>query len=151
VTLSPTALDARLVNYRIRQWRNEGLSLVSQRGFMDNFIFGAAQGISYCDTERLLQTTELERPTAQIFLIADPSIAFERIARASERDKYETPEFLARQHAETIGFLDAITGNDRELAAFAGIPTTLIDTTSLTPDETLTAARQFVREAIPAQ
>ena len=82
------ALDARLANYEIRAWREDsGAVLVSQRGFMDNFIFGAAQGVSYAETDALLKTGELERPSAQIFLIAEPSVAFARIKDDPDADK----------------------------------------------------------------
>src|SRR5580692_406000 len=35
------AADARLTNSLIRGWRRRFLLLVSQRGWMDNFVFGA--------------------------------------------------------------------------------------------------------------
>jgi hypothetical protein len=49
------SLDARLANYQIRDWRREGRTLISQRGWMDNFIFGAVQGLSYRQTDEMLQ------------------------------------------------------------------------------------------------
>ena len=39
------ATDARLTNSLIREWRQTHPLLLSQRGWMDNFIFGAVQGV----------------------------------------------------------------------------------------------------------
>jgi hypothetical protein len=58
------AADARLTHYRIRDWRREHKLLVSQRAWMDNFVFAAVQGCSYAETDALLCTADLERPSA---------------------------------------------------------------------------------------
>jgi thymidylate kinase len=144
------ALDARLANYQIRQWRREGTALVSQRGWMDNFIFGAAQKVSYAECDELLRTRELERPSAHIYLIADPVIAFRRVARDPRPDKYETSDFLVRQHRETIDFFEEAQRSNSALSAFSGIPATLIDTTAKTPDEIYAAACEFLADTAAA-
>jgi thymidylate kinase len=74
------ATDARLTNCLIQDWRHTHPILLSQRGWMDNFIFGAVQGVTYEETDQLLRTSELERPSAIIYLTADPQVAFCRIA-----------------------------------------------------------------------
>lgn len=138
------ALDARLANYQISSWRKAGEILVSQRGWMDNFIFGSVQGVSHRMTEELLKTVELEKPTAQIFLIADPRIAFARIEHDPKRDKYETPDFLIRQHEETLRFLARLPEGPRELTAFFKIPTMMIDTSLKTTESVFGEVRDFV-------
>ncbi len=138
------ALDARLANYFIRTSRSNNISLVSQRGWMDNFIFGAVQGISYEQTEAMLRTAELERPTAHICLIADPAIAFARLQACAYRDKYETEEFIARQHLETTRFFDCVLAEDSALQSLRGIPTILIDTTNRTHHQTCFEAMAFL-------
>jgi thymidylate kinase len=142
------ALDARLANYQIRQWRREGRVLVSQRGWMDNFIFGAVQGVSYAETDAMLRTSELERPSALVYLVADPTIAYARVASDPRADKYETPDFLVRQYAETIGFYKERQGGQPALEALAGITATLIDTTTMSPDEVFIAACAFLKETV---
>jgi thymidylate kinase len=142
------SLDARLANYQIRQWRREGSVLVSQRGWMDNFIFGAVQGVSYAETDALLRTSELERPSAHVYLVADPTIAYARVAWDPRADKYETPDFLVRQYAETIDFYNECQGRQPALEALAGIPAMLIDTTTMSPDEIFAAACAFLTETV---
>jgi thymidylate kinase len=136
------SLDARLANYQIRDWRREGRTLVSQRGWMDNFIFGAVQGLSYRKSDEMLQSLELERPSAQIFLVGDPAIAFERIR--NDPDKYETADFLVIQYAETLRFFDELLRNHPDLKSFADIPTILIDTSIKTPEQVYDVALDFL-------
>lgn len=138
------ALDARLANYQIRDWRREGRTLISQRGWMDNFIFGAVQGLSYRKTDEMLQSLELERPSAQIFLVSDPAIAFERIRNDPDRDKYETAYFLVIQYTETLRFFDELLSNHPDLKSFGGIPTILIDTSIKTPEQVYDVALDFL-------
>jgi thymidylate kinase len=144
------ALDGRLANYQIRQWRAAGTSLVSQRGWTDNFVFGAVQGVSYEETEQLLRSYELERASAYIHLIAEPHAAFERIKDDPEHDKYETADFLVPQFAETRRLFGEITGKNPLLREFHDIPATLIDTTAKTNAQVYAEARRFLVQAVPA-
>ncbi len=138
------AADARLTNYLIREWRARHLFLVSQRGWMDNYVFGAIQGLSYEATDALLRTAELERPSAIIHLVADPDVAFERIRRDPDGDKYETRAFMRVQHRETLRFWDAVRTGLPILAPFAGIPACLLDTTALDAAAVVRAATGFL-------
>src|SRR5437868_3925011 len=92
------AADARLTNYLIRDWRREHPRLVSQRGWMDSFVFGAVQGQGYAEIDQLLHVAELERLSAIITLIAHPDVAFDRLRTDPDKDKYETQEFIRTQH-----------------------------------------------------
>ncbi len=141
------AADARLVNYRIREWRRTHRLLVSQRGWMDNYVFGAVQGVSYEETAALLGTNELERPSAIVHLVADPRVAFLRIRTDPHGDKFETAAFMRRQHRETLRLFEGVRRGLASLAAFAGIPAVLIDTTDMTPDAVERGARAFLRHA----
>ena len=145
------ALDARLANYEIAAWRKAGGLLVSQRGWVDNFIFGAVQGVSYSVTDGMLKTADLEKPTAQIFLIAEPKIAFARIENDPKRDKFETLDFILRQHRETLRFLALLSERPSEVAAFADIPTIMIDTSSKPTEAVFGEARQFVLAKLAAR
>jgi len=143
------ALDGRLANYQIREWRQAGLSLVSQRGWTDNFVFGAVQGVSYEETEELLRSYELERASAYIHLVADPHAAFERIKDDADHDKYETAEFLIPQYNETLRLFDEVTKRNPILSEFHNIPAVLIDTTNKTNEDVYDEARQFLAWALP--
>jgi thymidylate kinase len=138
------ALDARLANYAIQKFRRSGMKLVSQRGWMDNFIFGAVQGVTYEQTEAMLRPGELERPSAHIFLIAEPAKALSRIEGSKRRDKYETAQFIAAQYEETKRFFAAARRGDRALQSFASIPSILIDTSDMTQHELHDRAMTFL-------
>ena len=144
------ALDGRLANYQIRQWRHEGLALVSQRGWTDNFAFGAVQGISYEETEELLRSYELERASAYIHMIAEPHAAFARIKADPDADKFETPDFLIPQYKETLRLFSEIERKNPIFREFHDIPATLIDTTKMTNAEVYEAAWDFLTAAVPA-
>ncbi len=138
--------DARLTNYRIREWRRRHALLVSQRAWMDNFVFGAVQGWSYAETDHLLRTAELERPSAAIFLIAEPEIAFKRICTDPDADKFETLEFMRNQHRETLRLYQSLEESHPELAAFSDIPIQLIDTSRLSEEAVFLAAESFLQQ-----
>ena len=144
------ALDARLANYLIRQWRADGVKLVSQRGWTDNFVFGAVQGMSYEETQELLRSRELERACAYIHMVAEPHAAFARIQADPDRDKFETSDFLVSQYNETLRLFAEIEAANPVLGEFHGIPRTLIDTTRLTNEEVYAAAWDFLVGAVPA-
>ncbi|WP_197519402.1 AAA family ATPase [Mycobacterium sp. E2327] len=138
------ATDARLTNTLIRSWRRTHRLLLSQRGWMDNFIFGAVQGVSYDEADALLRTSELERPSAIVYLTAEPRVAFDRISADANRDKYETLDFITEQHRQTLRFYESVGTGLPALAAFAGIPAIVIDTTAKTSEVVLAEARDFV-------
>ena len=138
------ATDARLTNSLIREWRQTHPLLLSQRGWMDNFIFGAVQGVSYQEADALLRPAELERPSAIIYLTAEPQIAFSRIAADRHGDKYETLDFIAEQHRQTAQFYESVNSGLEILAPFAGIPAIFIDTTTMTSQAVLAEAREFL-------
>lgn len=142
------AADARLTNSCIRRWRERHRLLVSQRGWMDNYIFGAVQGVSYRETDALLRTRELERPSAIVYLIAAPDLAFERIRHDPNGDKYETLDFLRLQYRETLRFYHVVEDGGRELAPFADIPTLLIDTSLRTTQSVLEEAANWFNERL---
>ena len=141
------ALDARLSNYQIRAWRQHYRALVSQRGWTDNFVFGAVQGVSYEETDRLLRTADLERPTALIHMVADPDVAFERIRHDPDLgDKYETRLVTP---TPVRGDRPALRG-DPETDPGPGRPSrerrwaVAIDTTMLSPAEVARASTDFL-------
>lgn len=147
------AVDARLTNGLIRGWRQTHRLLVSQRGWMDNFIFGAVQGLSYRESDDLLRPAELERPSVIVYLIAEPEVAAGRIAGDPEGDKFETLGFIREQHRETVRFYESahlgVPVGLPVLEPFVGIPALLIDTTTMTTTSVLELAREFVHRVLP--
>ncbi|HEV3168389.1 MAG TPA: hypothetical protein VGZ22_30570 [Isosphaeraceae bacterium] len=142
--------DARMTSALITQWRRDYSLLVSQRSWMDNYVFGAVQGVSYEQTGALLRTEELERPSAIISMVAEPEVAFGRIRFDPDGDKFETLEFMQVQYEQTVRFHDALREGLPILAPFAGIPETILDTTHLRKGEVLRQALTFLDTALPA-
>jgi thymidylate kinase len=142
------ATDARLTNTLIRGWRRTHPLLLSQRGWMDNFIFGAVQGLSYEEVDTLLRLAELERPSAIIYLTAQPQIAFSRIAADRHGDKYETLDFITEQHRQTLRFYESVNAGLEILAPFVGIPAIFIDTTTETNEAVLVKSREFLHHKL---
>jgi thymidylate kinase len=142
------ATDARLTNTLIRGWRRTHPLLISQRGWMDNFIFGAVQGLSYEEVDALLRLEELECPSAIIYLTAKPQIAFSRIAADRHGDKYETLDFITEQHRQTLRFYESVNAGLEILAPFVSVPAIFIDTTTETNKAVLTKSREFLRRKL---
>lgn len=139
------AADARLTNYLVREWRLTHRALVSQRGWMDSYVFGAVQGLDYEEVDAMLRLAELERPSAIVHLVAEPSVAYGRIRDDPTADKYETLAFLRRQHEETLRVYRAVSSGLGVFAPLAGIPSVLIDTTRKTTDAVLVETERFLR------
>jgi thymidylate kinase len=138
------AADARLTHYLIRDWRAQGIPLVSQRAWMDTYVFSSVQGVSYEETAEMLRPQELERPSAIIYLVAKAEVAYDRIKNDPHGDKYETLPFMRVQHKETVDFYEAVRAGRPLLAPFRDIPAILIDTTHLSTSQTFERGAQFV-------
>jgi thymidylate kinase len=138
------AADARLTNYLIRDWRAQGIPLVSQRAWMDSYVFSSVQGVSYEETAELLRPEDLERPSAIVYLVAKPEVAYERIRNDPHGDKYETLPFMRVQYKETVDFCEAVRARRPLLALFHDIPALLIDTTHLTTGQVFERAAEFI-------
>lgn len=138
------ATDARITNTLLQEWSREYQMIISQRGWMDNFIFGKVQGVSYEEMAKLLRIEELQKPTAIICLNADASVAYSRIKNAKNKDKYETSAFIEKQAKETETFFTSIKNRHPALTYFYDIPNIFIDTTFLTTQETYRRAKSFL-------
>jgi thymidylate kinase len=142
------ATDVRLTNHHLRRWREENSVVISQRGWMDNFIHGKVQGFSYQETLSSLRVEEMERATAIIYLNADPLTAYSRIKDDHDGDKYETLEYIKKQAKETENFFKAVKKQDPSLDCFQGIPSVFYDTTKMTKKETKEQAKLFLKSVL---
>lgn len=141
------ALDARLANYHITEWRKKYNLIISKRGWMDNFFHGKIQGLSYSETNSLLQTRDLQKPSGVIYMVADPAISYQRIKDNSYRDKFETLSYMKEQYKAIIAFHRDVQTRHRDLVYFFDIPNVLVDTTELRPDDVLKKARIFLKNS----
>lgn len=139
------ALDARLTNYHIAEWRGKYNVVISKRGWMDNFFHGRVQGYSYSKTNSLLYTQDLQKPSGVIYLVADPLISYQRIKDHPYKDKFETLSYMKEQRKAIIEFYRDVQTRQRDLDFFFDIPNLLVDTTKLLPDNVLNEARIFLK------
>jgi thymidylate kinase len=137
------ALDNRLANYRIKELQRDYDVIILQRGWMDSFIHGAVQGYEYADIESLTRVDQLISPTCSIYLNCAPDVAYERIEKDINKDKFETKQYMKDQFKETKKFYNALS-TEASLAKIFKEPKTYIDTTYIEPSDTFIQARQFV-------
>lgn len=141
------ALDARLANYHIAEWRKKYNLVISKRGWMDNFIHGKVQGYSYSKTNSLLHIQDLQKPSGVVYLIAHPRISYQRIKDHPYRDKFEILSYMKEQYKATIAFHRDVLARQKDLDLFFDIPNLLVDTTEICPDDVLKKARIFLKNS----
>lgn len=135
------ALDNRILDYYIRDWKKQYKYLISQRGFIDSFVHGEVRGYSYEETDTILRTHELTKCDVMIHLNADPEIAFKRIQDDPDADKFETIDYIIEQaEATEKAYKELVKGDNENLKAFKGIPNIYINTSYLTCEETFQKA-----------
>ncbi len=138
------ALDNRLAAYHMEALKPSTDVLITQRGWMDSYIHGAAQGLTYEELTVLMHTTDLPKADYSIYLNCNADVAFERVRHDEKADKFETLSFMRRQHMETERFYKAIDG-DAQLDAIFNGQRIYIDTTSMSPVEVEGQAVAFLR------
>ena len=132
------ALDNRIFGAKLRLILDEGKYdiILTQRGFLDSFVHGAVQGYSYDMIEELNHIADLPRCDIMIHLVAEASVAYQRICNDPDADKFEYPEYIKRQEKETRrAYVNATKGIEVSLAAFKSCKNIYVDTTSMTTDE----------------
>lgn len=134
-------LDNRIVNYHIKSWKEEYDLLISQRGFLDSFVFGSVQGFSYKEVAELNRLHELEKCDILIHLNADYKVAYDRIKNDPKGDKFETLEHMKVQHDETRkAYEELVEGVNPLFAPFASTKNVYIDTTDICCEKTFEIA-----------
>lgn len=143
------ATDARLTNNYLKKWRIKYNKIFSQRGWVDNFIHGKVQGLTYQETLKILQPQDLEKASAIIYLNADPNVAFARIKHDHNADKYETLQYMKKQATETQAFFESVKMGNTTLDCFQKTPSILIDTTKISTTKTKEKAKLFLKNILP--
>lgn len=138
------ALDNRLVGYELKKLEYECDYVVTQRGWMDSFIFGGVQGYDYRTIADLNKFEDLRTADYTIYLNCAPEVAFKRIVLDPKRDKYETLEYMKRQYEKTRDFYRDLSSDDL-LKRYFPESNIYIDTTNLTQAQTLEKALIFLR------
>lgn len=138
------ALDARLANYHIAEWRKKYNLVLSKRGWMDNFFHGAVQGFSYSQTNNFLRVEDLQKPSAIIYLVSKTEVAYQRIKNDPFRDKYEILSYMKKQREAINSFYRDVEMRKEELKFFFDIPSVMIDTTTTTIPQVFDQTKTFL-------
>lgn len=144
-------LDNRILGTRIREWLTSGEYdvILTQRCFFDSFVHGAVNGFHYAEIERLNRISDLPKVDVMIHLSADAEVAYRRIHDDPDADKFEYPEYIARQEMETRRAFRELERRNPELSSFFGAKNLFFDTTELTTDETFEVAKRRLASLMP--
>lgn len=142
------ALDNRIFAERYASWSANDFDVVlTQRCYLDSFVHGAVQGFSYADIARLNNIWNLPQCDVIIHLVAEAGTAYSRIKNDPDADKFEYPDYIRVQEAETRrGYREAVSGEDPAMASFKNAVHIYVDTTSLSTDETFEYVLKRMRE-----
>ena len=145
------ALDNRLFGVKMQDWRDSGEwdCILTQRGYLDSFVHGSVQGFSYDWINKLNRFEDLPQCDVMIHLVAEADIAYRRIKDDPDADKFETPNYMRVQEFETRKAYESVVAQSApELKSFAGTKNFLVDTTTLTTEETFEIVRRKLKEII---
>lgn len=132
------ALDNRIFGTKLKNILNMGEYdiVLTQRCFLDSFVHGAVQGYSYEWIEELNRVGDLPKCDILIHLVAEASVAYQRICDDPDADKFEYPEYINKQEYETRKAYSAVVkGNEPALSSFKDTKNIYVDTTQMTTDE----------------
>lgn len=132
------ALDNRIFGTKLDSIiKSEEYDIVlTQRGFLDSFVHGSVQGYSYEWIENLNRIADLPKCDIMIHLVAEASVAYQRICDDPDADKFEYPDYIAVQERETRrAYANVINGTDPALASFKDCKNIYVDTTQMSTEE----------------
>lgn len=142
------ALDNRLFAERYRkEWTKDMYDvLVTQRCYLDSYVFGSVQGYSYAEIGKINGIDDLPKCDVIIHLVADYKVAHRRISDDPDADKFEYPEFMQKQEIETRkAYAEVIKGDNPNLVSFKDTVHVFVDTTSLTTEQTFNRVLELLR------
>lgn len=137
------ALDNRIFGTKLKNILKEDNYdiILTQRCFLDSFVHGAVQGYSYEWIEELNRVADLPKTDILIHLVAEASVAYQRICDDPDADKFEYPEYIEKQERETRkAYANILKGTEPALASFKGCKNLYIDTTQMSIDEVFDTA-----------
>ena len=132
------ALDNRIFGTKLRTIiDNEEYDIIlTQRCFLDSFVHGAVQGYSYEWIDELNRVSDLPKTDIMIHLVAEASVAYQRICDDPDADKFEYPEYIDKQERETRkAYANVLKGTEPALASFKGCKNIYVDTTQMSTEE----------------
>ena len=133
--------DGLLSNYML-QINSHCDYFICQRGPIDQYAHGITRsGKTYSDIYKIQRPERLAKFDMYIHLNCDADVAWERVCEDEGKDRYEYPEYFARQVKNTKKLYDdIINGEQKELDFLRCSRNVYIDTTSLTIPDVLEMA-----------
>lgn len=120
---------------------------ICQRGPMDQYAHGVTR--SGCDFKEMYEVQRPERLAkfdVYIHLNCNVDVAWDRVKEDKGKDRYEYPEYFARQTVNTKKLYDCIVaGNEPELEFLRSSKNYYIDTTEMSISEVLELAIKLLR------
>lgn len=113
--------------------------ILTQRCWLDSFVHGAVQGYSYSWIANLNRISDLPQSDILIHLVAESGIAYKRICNDPDADKFEYPEYMARQESETRRAYREIIDGNIDLEWFCNATNLYFDTTQMDTTEVFNA------------
>jgi dTMP kinase len=104
------AANHRLEQYYIRKYLFENNFLVTQRFWLDFFVYQGVQGLSKDDMLFVLKPEKFKKPDIIFFLKSDPYVAFQRI-KGLGGDKYEKLDLLIAHDKYYSKLFEEISNN----------------------------------------
>ena len=137
--------DGLLSNYML-QINSHCDYFICQRGPIDQYAHGITRsGKTYSDIYKIQRPERLAKFDMYIHLNCDADVAWERVCEDEGKDRYEYPEYFARQVKNTKKLYDdIINGEQKELDFLRCSRNVYIDTTSLTIPNVLEMALKEV-------
>lgn len=138
--------DGLLSNY-MHQINGRVDYFVCQRGPMDQYAHGVTRsGKDFKTIYEVQKPERLAKFDAYVHLNCNPKVAWERIKEDDDKDRYEYPDYFARQTVNTQKLYECIVaGNEPELAFLRLSKNYYIDTTEMSIDEVLKVAIKFLQ------
>lgn len=139
--------DGLLSNYMI-QLKGRVDYFICQRGPMDQYAHGVTRSGKDFKTIYDVQKPErLMKFDVYLHLNCNPKVAWDRIKEDEGKDRYEYPEYFARQTVNTKILYDAIVaGDEPELEFLRASKNFYIDTTEMTIREVREAALKLLKQ-----
>lgn len=138
--------DGLLSNY-MQQINGRVDYFVCQRGPMDQYAHGVTRsGKDFKTIYEVQKPERLAKFDAYVHLNCNPKVAWERIKEDDDKDRYEFPDYFARQTVNTRKLYECIVaGNEPELAFLRLSKNYYIDTTEMSIDEVLKVTIKFLQ------
>lgn len=146
------ALDNRIMGTELKKVINSGEYdiVITQRGFLDSFVHGAVQGFSYSFIGELNQVSDLPVCDIMVHMVAEASVAYSRICKDPDADKFEYPEYIGKQERETRKAYSEVVGKTNPaLACFATSQNLYVDTTQMSISEVFSYVSQKLTLMLP--